>query len=228
MKAQKESLLALLVLAAASALAGCSAASEGDDASATEVPELRQIPPTGLSLDALKARVTQIASANTTKTDAASLADTRRALNPFVADLARIYKTPAVSVELDNGFASTWKQLFSDDVRPAPPGAPTQDPASIHQVVTAKAHHDDWSARRRRNDLVWLPTNSTLRSRASVSFRVCCPPARPSVRSPRASSAVRWERLVQGGPRQVRRPRPAPVRRALAGRLLARPEDRLV
>jgi predicted small secreted protein len=43
MKAQKESLLALLVLAAASTLAGCSAQSEGDDASATEVPELRQI-----------------------------------------------------------------------------------------------------------------------------------------------------------------------------------------
>jgi hypothetical protein len=116
-----------------------------DESSPPSSDELKQIPPTGLSKDQLKAEVRRIALENTLKTDDASLAAARKQLNPLIADLARIYGTPPASVELDNGFAGTWKQLFSDDFRAAPPGAPVADQASIHQVVTKNGYFYNFS-----------------------------------------------------------------------------------
>jgi hypothetical protein len=135
-----------LVLASCAGVFACGGANdeEGTVAEATEA--LRQIRPTGLTKAQLKARVRRIASENTLKTDDASRASARAQINPFIADLARLYKTPPATQELSTGgFAGTWKQLWSDDFRPAPPGAPAGDPASIFQVVTPKGYFYNFS-----------------------------------------------------------------------------------
>jgi len=147
MSAMVRSVLAVMTLAFGASALACAEPSDqtADEASSPSSDELQQIPPTGLSKDQLKAEVKRIAVENTLKTDDASLAAARKRLNPLIADLARIYKTPPASVELDNGFAGTWKQLFSDDFRAPPPGAPTADPASIHQVVTKNGYFYNFS-----------------------------------------------------------------------------------
>ena len=132
---------ACAILASTALLTACAAnttASENETPTTEEA--LSQIEPTGLSRRALKAAVVRIASENTTKSDAESLIAARKKLNPLIADLARSYRTPAVAAELDRGFAGTWKQIWSDDYRPAPPGAPIPDPSSVFQVITKNGY----------------------------------------------------------------------------------------
>jgi len=138
----KEVLAATSLLAmATTAACTSSTAHDQDDGQRTAAETaLSQVKPTGLTKDQLKERVVDLATENTRNTDAASLAWVREQLNPLIADLARIYGQPPVEQELKNGFAGTWQQLWSDDFRPTPPGAPAGDVASIHQVVTDRGY----------------------------------------------------------------------------------------
>lgn len=145
-----------LFVATCAAGVGCASPTEtADEGAEVSADELRQIPPTGLSRDKLKSRVIGIASANTLRTDEASLRAVRGQLNRLVADLSRKYKTPAVATELENGFEGTWKQLWTDDFRGSPPGAPAGDPAAVYQVITKKGYFYNFS-----NLIVPTPTGA--------------------------------------------------------------------
>ena len=140
-------LVPVALLATSSMLVACSSGESSNDEPSFESASdaLGQVPSTGLSREALKAEVTRIAVENTTRIEPDNLVATRERINPFVADLARIYGTPNVNEELASGLADTWRQLWSDDVRPAPAGAPKQDPERIYQVVTDRGYFYNFS-----------------------------------------------------------------------------------
>ena len=133
-------LLSGIVLLSGTALAACATpgetSNEGEVSAETAADALSQIPATGLSKEQLKANVRRLTSEDTAQNDVSRLGATRTRLNPVIADLARLYKSQPVAKELESGLAGTWKQLWTDDYRAAPPGAPKADASSIFQVVT--------------------------------------------------------------------------------------------
>jgi hypothetical protein len=85
---------------------------------------------------ALKQKLLAIAEANTSNT--VDLAATRKSLNPLIAQLAGIYGSPPAATE--KRVFGVWKQIWSDDFRPSPPGAPAADLTRIYQVVTPNGY----------------------------------------------------------------------------------------
>ncbi len=133
-------ILSGILLLSGAAMVACTAPAEtpaeGDTLAETATDALSQIPATGLSKDQVKAKVRSLTSEDAAQNDVSRLGATRTRLNPVIADLARLYKAQPVTAELENGLAGTWKQLWTDDFRAPPPGAPKADAASIFQVVT--------------------------------------------------------------------------------------------
>ena len=84
----------------------------------------------------LKAQVRAISLQNLGNRD--NLSATRATLEPLVQELAKFH-SPA-SAEADLGLtAGAWKEIFSDDVEPEPPGFKT-DRDGVYQVITSEGY----------------------------------------------------------------------------------------
>jgi hypothetical protein len=115
--------------------AGCAVDDASDSSTEAAAEAIAQIPATGLTEEQLKTKVRKLSAADLEQNDSNRLTATRTALNPVIADLARIYTSVPVTQELEKGLSGTWRQLWTDDFRASPPGVPKVDPAAIYQVV---------------------------------------------------------------------------------------------
>lgn len=84
----------------------------------------------------LKEEIRTIARENLGRRD--NLAETRARLEPLVQELAALHK-PATAQDDLPVLAGAWKEIFSDDVEPEPPGFST-DRDATYQVVTDQGY----------------------------------------------------------------------------------------
>jgi hypothetical protein len=87
-------------------------------------------------IDSLKAEIRKFSKENLGNRD--NLPALRAQLEPKAQELAKFYKSPGLDAELP-ALVGSWKEIFSDDVEPEPPGFST-DRDSTYQVITDKGY----------------------------------------------------------------------------------------
>jgi hypothetical protein len=87
-------------------------------------------------IEVLKQEIREIALQNLGNRD--NLEETRAMLNPLVDELAG-YHTPLSAEEDLPSLEGAWKEIYSDDVEPEPPGFKT-DRDSTYQVITREGY----------------------------------------------------------------------------------------
>jgi hypothetical protein len=84
----------------------------------------------------IKAEIRAIALENLGRRD--NLAETRALLEPLVAELSQFHAPESAEADLP-ALEGAWKEIFSDDVEPEPPGFST-DRDSVYQVISSKGY----------------------------------------------------------------------------------------
>jgi hypothetical protein len=98
--------------------------------------ETRVNPQNAERIDFLKGSLRKIATDNLGNRD--NLASIRAQLEPMAQELASFYTSPGLEAEIPT-LTGAWKEIFSDDVEPEPPGFST-DRDQTFQVITDKGY----------------------------------------------------------------------------------------